>query len=100
MLLCGSQKIDLYQILMEYKIEIGEHCFGSIVRINDSDLFDELNDEFKLNDNNFKLIFLGRKNSINKFQKDELEHISEILQYRGDILFSLTEEEFELVAIL
>jgi hypothetical protein len=80
---------------MKYTILIGEHCFGPIVRINDSNLMQETYDEIKLNQNIFELIFNWLKQSINKFSKEELEHLTDILHYRGNKLFSLSEEEFE-----
>jgi hypothetical protein len=81
---------------MEYNIELGNQCFGPIVRINDSDLMVETYDNYKLNEELFNLMMSWLKNSINKFQKDELEHIAEMLHYRQNKLFSLTDEEFEL----
>ena len=81
---------------MQYNIELGNQCFDPIVRINDSDLMVETYDNYKLNEELFNLMMSWLKNSINKFQKDELEHIAEIIHYRQNKLFSLTDEEFEL----
>jgi hypothetical protein len=81
---------------MQYNIELGNHCFGPIVRINNSNIMIEDYDDYKLNQELFNLIFSWLKDSINQFQKDELEHIAEMLHYRQNKLFSLSDEEYEI----
>lgn len=83
-------------INMNYTIIIGEHCYGPFIKINGEYLIDEIKDELILNDKLISLIFSWLNESLKNFQKDELENIAEILHYRGNETFSLTEEEYEL----
>lgn len=83
-------------INMNYTIIIGEHCYGPFITINGESLIDEIKDELILNDNLISLVFSWLNESLKNFQKDELENIAEILHYRDNQKFSLTEEEYEL----
>lgn len=79
---------------MNHTIILGEHCFGPIVRINNIDLISY--DDSKINEYLLELIFSWLKDSINKFQKDELEHLVDILHYNGNQLYyKFTDEELK-----
>ena len=83
---------------MNHTIILGEHCFGRIVSIDNINLIESDYNDSKINEDLLELIFSWLKDSINKFQKDELEHLVDMLHYNGNQLyykFNFTDEELK-----
>lgn len=81
---------------MIHKIEIGEHCFGSYVRIDDKSLLDESYDDCKLNADLSKFIINQLILVKNKLTDEHISTIMSIIMGNTQNLnFKLTEEEYE-----
>jgi len=78
---------------MKYKITLGEHCFGSFIRIDDKNIIEDVYD---CKSNQELVQFITNNLLIIKDKLSQVDHhdIMSIL-YCRTTKFSLTEEEFE-----
>jgi len=79
---------------MKYKIEIGEHCFGPILRIDDKDIIEYGFDDSKLNQELVDFIINNLTLIKDKLSQTDYHEIMSVL-YCRTTKFSLTEEEFQ-----
>jgi hypothetical protein len=79
---------------MKYKITLGEHCFGSFIRIDDKNIIEDVYSDCKLNQELVQFITNNLLIIKDKLSQVDYHDIMSIL-YCRTTKFSLTEEEFE-----
>ena len=76
------------------KIEIGEHCFGPILRIDDKPIIDYGYDDYKLNEDLVKIIFDLLNSVKDKISKEDMHELMSTIQGRSSA-FAISDEEYD-----